>query len=154
MTYSIEQAAPLSQPIRVVKVAAAALAITAIIGCGKPSHQLETAHFRGKVTLDGQPLRSGYVTFVNARGRSSSGEIQPDGTFEMSTYQSGDGAQVGSHPVVITPVPQDVAIPPGGNRVPIPERYQRAGTSGLTADVKPGEDNEVEFKLTTEEQKK
>jgi hypothetical protein len=154
MTYSIEQAATLSRPTRVVGIAAAVIAITATIGCGKPSHQLETAPFRGKVTLDGQPLTAGYVTFVTARGRSSSGEIQPDGTFEMSTYQAGDGAQVGSHPVVITPVPQDVALPPGGKRVPIPERYQRAGTSGFTAEVKPGEDNYTELKLTTEEQKK
>jgi hypothetical protein len=151
MTYSIERTAKLSRPTVLRGVAAAVLVVAATIGCGKPSHQLETAPLHGKVTLDGQPLSSGYVTVVTSRGRSSSGEVQPDGTFEMSTYQPGDGAQVGSHPVVVTPVPQDVAIPPGAKRVPIPERYQRAGTSGLTAEVKPGEDNSVELTLTTEQ---
>jgi hypothetical protein len=128
------------------------LILVAIAGCGRPSYQLETAPVTGKVTLDGQPLSSGYVTFVVARGRASSGEIRPDGTFEMSTYEPGDGAQVGTHPVVITPVPPD-EYHSGPKPVPVPERYTRSGTSGFTFEVKPGEENYLELNLTTEEKK-
>lgn len=133
--------------------AAVLLAISLVTGCGKPSHQLDTAPVRGKVTIDGQPLTAGYVTVVTSRGRASSGEIQPDGTFEMSTYEPGDGAQVGTHPVIVTPIPQD-EYPSGPKPLPVPERYKRAGTSGFTVEVKPGEDNYVELNLTTKEEKK
>ena len=36
-------------------------------GCGKPAYQLETPPVHGKVTLDGQPLPSGYVVVPTAR---------------------------------------------------------------------------------------
>jgi hypothetical protein len=134
-------------------VAFGSLLVAATAGCGRPSYQLDTAPVKGKVTIDGQPLSSGYVTFVVSRGRASSGEIKPDGTFEMSTYQPGDGAQVGTHPVVITPVPPD-EYHAGPKPIPVPERYTRAGTSGFTAEVKPGEDNFIELDLTTKEEKK
>jgi hypothetical protein len=134
-------------------LAIVAFAIVAVAGCGRPSYQLDTAPTSGKVTIDGQPLTAGYVTFVTERGRASSGEIRADGTFVMSTYEPGDGAQVGTHPVVITPIPQD-EYHAGPRPVPVPERYHRAGTSGFTAEIKPGKDNYIELKLTTEEQKK
>jgi hypothetical protein len=134
-------------------VAIGALSLAAVAGCGRPSYQLDTAPVKGKVTIDGQPLSSGYVTFVVSRGRASSAEIQPDGSFEMSTYEKGDGAQVGTHPVVVTPVPPD-EYQAGPKPIPVPERYSRSGTSGFTAEVKPGEDTFIELKLTTKEEKK
>jgi hypothetical protein len=122
-------------------------------GCGRPSYQLDTAPFKGKVTLDNKPLGSGYVVFSTTRGRMSTGTIQPDGTFVMATYEEGDGAQIGTHPVMITPIPSD-EFPSGQKPIPVPVRYTKAGTSGLSAEVKPGEDNYQEFNLTTKEQKK
>jgi hypothetical protein len=133
--------------------AAAVLAALLTTGCGRPSYQLETAPFTGKVMLDGQPLGSGYVVFSTTRGRMSTGTIQPDGTFVMATYEEGDGAQIGTHPVMITPIPSD-EFSAGQKPIPVPVRYTKAGTSGLTAEVKPGEDNYQEFNLTTAEQKK
>jgi hypothetical protein len=131
----------------------AALGITALataLGCGKPAYELETAPVQGKVTLDGEPLPSGYVVVPTARGRMASGRIQPDGTFVLSTYDEGDGAQVGMHPVIVNELPPDEFSPaPAEVRVPIPTRYTSAGTSGLTIDVKPGEDNYLELNLTS-----
>jgi hypothetical protein len=125
----------------------------ACVGCGKPSHQQEIATATGKVTLDGQPLASGYVVFVAANGRQSTGAIQPDGTFVMATYEEGDGARVGTHPVIVRPVPADEHKYGGPKPIPVPERYMNANTSGFTAEVKPGEDNYIELNLTTKDQK-
>jgi hypothetical protein len=102
------------------------------------------------VTLDGKPLPSGYVVVPTARGRMASGKIQLDGTFVLSTYEEGDGAQVGTHPVVVNEVPPDeFSSVPAVNRVPIPPRYASAGTSGLQVTVIPGEENVLELVLTT-----
>jgi hypothetical protein len=127
-----------------------AVAAALVAGCGKPAHQLETAPVHGKVTLDGQPLPSGYVVVPTARGRMASGRIQPDGSFVMTTYDEGDGVQVGTHPVIVNELPPDEFSPvPADERVPIPTRYTSAGTSGLTVVVKPDEDNFLELNLAT-----
>jgi hypothetical protein len=136
---------------------AGTLAVSAalIAGCGKPAYQLETAPVHGKVTLDGQPLPSGYVVVPTARGRMASGRIHPDGTFVMTTYDEGDGVQVGTHPVIVNELPPDEFSPvPADERVPIPTRYTSAGTSGLTVDVKPDEDNYLDINLTTSSPKR
>jgi hypothetical protein len=130
-------------------VSVAVVLATTLVGCGRPSYELETAPVRGTVTLDGQPLPSGYVVVPTLRGRMATGRIEEDGTFVMTTYSSGDGVQVGSHRITVVPVPPDE---PAAKRVPIPTRYQSAGTSGLTLEVKPGEEHEIELKLTTKEQ--
>jgi hypothetical protein len=123
------------------------------VGCGRPAHELETAPVRGQVTLDGAPLPSGYVVVPTARGRMASGAIQADGTFVLSTYEEGDGVQIGTHPVVVNEVPPDeFANVPPERRVRIPTRYARAGTSGLSIDVISGEDNFKELKLTSGDQ--
>jgi hypothetical protein len=127
----------------------AVIAILLVAGCGRPSYQLDTAPVRGTVTLDGEPLPSGYVVVPTMRGRMAIGEIKPDGTYVMTTYSTGDGVQIGSQRVIVTPVPSDQKVE---KRVPIPERYQQAGTSGFTIEVKPGEEHVLNLELTTKEQ--
>jgi hypothetical protein len=105
-------------------------------GCG--AAKLPTYPVSGKVTLpDGKPLAGGWIEFrakdatppVSARG-----QIQADGTFELGTYEPGDGAVAGQHQAVITP-PQPVidrdelrGPPPS----PIDLKYCRYDTSPLT----------------------
>ena len=134
----------------VALVAALMFLMATTSGCGKPAHQLETAPVRGIVTLDGKPLPSGYVVVPTTRGRMASGKIQPDGSFVLSTYEDGDGAQVGTHPVIVNEVPPDEFSLDPEERVAIPNRYTSAGTSGLSVDVKPGEDNVLNLELITE----
>ncbi len=122
------------------------VAVVSLSGCGRPSYQLDTARVHGTVTLDGLPLPSGYVFLATARGRQARGRIQSDGTFVLSTYDKGDGAQVGTHPVIISPVPPDEAAE---RRVVIPARYTRSGTSGLSVEVKPGVENVLDIVLTS-----
>ena len=118
-------------------------------GCGRPAHQLDTAAVRGTVTLDGQPLPGGYVYVTPSKGRAAKGKIQSDGTFVLGTYQKADGVQVGAHPVTVAPVPSD-ELGPMEAAVSIPEKYQKARTSGLTIEVIPGDENEVALRLLSE----
>jgi hypothetical protein len=125
------------------------LAACCPLGCGDSSHELETAPVSGQVTLDGKPVTSGYVIVMPPKGRMARGPIQRDGTFVMGTYASADGAQVGLHPVVVTPMP----VEEGGqllDGVAIPGKYGQAQTSGLSIDVQPGEQNNADFALTSD----
>ena len=97
--------------------------ITAVSGCGK--NEFQVAKVKGSVTCNGKPLSEGLIVFIPAgaaaatsdskssvTGRSASGMIQPDGTYELTTYKSGDGAIVGSHSVqVFAPAPIDDDTP-------------------------------------------
>jgi hypothetical protein len=129
----------------------ATLAMLCIAGCGKPAQQLDVAPVRGTVTLDGQPLTRGFVVVPTARGRMASGEIQQDGTFVLTTYEKGDGVQLGTHPVVINDVPPDEFSASRDSGPPIPEKYMRAGTSELQVEVKADEENHLELQLKSKE---
>jgi hypothetical protein len=137
---------------RWISCCAALAVLAATAGCGRPAHQLETAPVSGSITLDGEPLPSGYVVVPTAKGRMASAKIQPDGTFVFTTYKKGDGVQVGIHPVTVDEVPRDeFSSVPANLRLPIPERYKSAGTSGLTVEVKPGEKNRIELHLVSKD---
>ncbi len=126
------------------------LVFIVVCGCGKPDYMKETAPVSGVVTLDGKPVESGYIFVSPSIGRMAKGTIAEDGTFTLGTYGDDDGAQVGTHPVMIAPVPLDE----GGRRKPkkdIPAKYGSAGTSDLEITVEPGTSNTVEFNLTSGE---
>jgi hypothetical protein len=84
-------------------------------------------------------LARGLVVFEPAEPEmakvSSRGEIQKDGSFQMSTYSEGDGVYPGKYRVIVTPPPffrknRDDVRP----RL-IDERFQDFETSGLEATV-------------------
>jgi hypothetical protein len=73
--------------------------------------------------------------------------ITSDGSYQLTTYKPDDGALVGNHKV-------SVAIPLGSETgpatvSPIPQRYASAESSGLAFEVKAGEENRIDLKLTT-----
>ncbi|MAT72370.1 MAG: hypothetical protein CMJ58_22940 [Planctomycetaceae bacterium] len=131
-------------------IAAAALSA----GCSD-STQLETAPVTGVVTLDGQPVTTGAIIFTPDSGWVGQGELDAQGRFALSTYGDQDGAIVGHHRVAIVaesgddPAEHFERPPTAPIRSLIPERYADNRTSGLTADVKAGVDNEISFPLTT-----
>lgn len=126
--------------------------VALISGC---QHHPETAPARGTVTFQGKPLAFGSVMFQPVGGQPARGVIQPDGSFELSTYVPGDGAAVGAHRVRITCYegqnPQVLAANPGIEptlgKALIPEKYALLDTSSLTATVAPSRTNEFEFEL-------
>ena len=90
---------------------------------------------------------AGYgVTFEPTDNRASAvGEVQPDGTFALSTFGANDGAVPGKYRVVVTPpTSPDPDKPPQKSK--IPAKYFDFSTSGLTVEIKPGA-NAVELEL-------
>jgi hypothetical protein len=116
---------------------------------------------KGTVTLDGNPLPYGGIMFEMPGHRTATGKIVNGQITNVTTYDEGDGAPVGQHRVAVTanaePGPA-VAANPGDTKAPkgdymsgkslIPSAYNDPSTSGLTAEIKKGE-NTIEIKLSS-----
>ncbi len=101
---------------------------------------------RGKVTLNGQPLRAGTVVFApdeehGVHGPLSYAVLDQDGGFELKT-DDGPGAVRGWHRVTVAPPPDSTDLIVGL------ERYRNPDTSGLRFEVKSGQDNSFTIPLT------
>lgn len=103
---------------------------------------MPTAPVAGKVAYEGKPLDHGSVVLVPDVGPPARGSLQPDGTFLLSTYSDGDGALLGKHRIQVLCIGPPPTVPPGEEPLPgkslIPTKYSRYDTSGLTIEVKPG----------------
>ena len=120
-------------------LAASALALLA--GCGGEP----TGHVQGKVTIDGEPVRTlGSVALQTADGRVVNSNLN-DGVYSLPQAPLGPARLS----VVVRPLPvifgnpaagkTGSEAPPPAKFVPIPERYTDPARSGLTYTVKPGE---------------
>ncbi|HVJ86262.1 MAG TPA: hypothetical protein VM452_11500 [Caulifigura sp.] len=119
-----------------------------VAGCGDGRPQ--TAPVSGKVIYNGEPLKTGTVMFLSNTPNMpyATGEIGPDGVYKMKTFEDGDGAVLGSHRVSISAVEvPNPAVPEA--RSLLPSKYSTDATSGLTAEVKEGE-NVIDFTLEAE----
>jgi hypothetical protein len=130
---------------------AAMASLALLAGCGR-STDLETAPVRGMVTLDGEPYsRGGTVLFQpKGAGKMATGSIQGDGTYELTTYTSRDGAVVGKHKVHVQPIPPQIIddlAPEPTFQSPIPEKYRTSSRSGLECDVKSDAVNEFNIQM-------
>jgi len=100
----------------------------------------------GTVKHNGQPLKSGTITFMPVAGTTSAtGEIA-DGEYSLSTTTPGDGAPPGDYKVSVTaweklPTMTEAGVPA------VPEKYMNASTSGLTAKIEAQGSQEVNFDL-------
>lgn len=96
---------------------------------------------KGKVTYKGQPLTKGLVVFEpDGYGRMASGQLQSDGTFELSTLKPGDGVVAGEHRISITQLDKALA------KDRALKKYASPSSSKLTAEVSP-EKTEFTFDL-------
>ena len=125
------------------------LGLTLLPGCG-PSG-LPTAPVRGKITYNGRPVPNGTVISRPAGDApSATGDIKPDGSYELTTYVDGDGAVLGKHELMIMAVEDNSGLlPEQRSATPaliVPAKYTSFDTSGLTMDVKAGA-NTFDFDL-------
>jgi hypothetical protein len=117
----------------VLRIVCGMLVVASLAGCsdGRPARVPVT----GKVLIDGAPLAYGQVLFHARNHRPATGKIQPDGSFELATYERGDGCVVGEHVVTVH----------GGEAINAttmlwhsPPKYSQAAGSGLSATVVEG----------------
>jgi hypothetical protein len=123
-------------------VVLAALILSNCWGCGSDSSHYvgATVPVKGKVTYKGKPLTEGQIVFEpDNSGREAHGSIQPDGTFELSTFAKGDGAVPGTHRFAVT----SGKI---GKQV-VPVKYQNTSSSKTEVEVAEGKSEYmVDFK--------
>ena len=111
------------------------LVACSVFGCSDDG-RIPTYAARGTVTYpDGSPVTTGGIVEFRLitdefRPTSARGNIEKDGTFELSTYEPGDGAFEGTHQVLVVP------LPPSGpaeayRPQPIDRKYGKFKTSGL-----------------------
>lgn len=130
------------------------LVTTAISGCGRGLPA--TAPVEGIVLLDGQPVAKASVVFVaKDGGRTGSGETDEDGHFSLTTFETDDGALVGTHSVCVTKREitivghEPVAASPDGTSTAmmrlktheqwgLPKKYADPQTSGIEVEVVEG----------------
>jgi hypothetical protein len=145
---------------------ACAVVLLFIAGCGGADDSVEVFPVKGVVTFNGKPLvGGGSSAFVPPGGhkvKAAGGTINPDGTYELRTYEAGDGSMVGDFRVVITQVvyeePQNAgdsderggemestAVVPEADRIPM--IYSDAVSSPLSAKVEAKELNTIDFSL-------
>lgn len=128
-----------------------ALLFLATVGCGGPYN----ANVDGVVTLDGQPVPRGTVSFIPAGdGSTAYGRIDSSGNYELRTGRE-EGLPAGEYMVTVVanelpPESQtaDGGPPPPGKPI-TPAWYRSQGTSGLQYTVEPG-GNDINLELSSD----
>lgn len=123
------------------------VSIALFAGCNGNS-----ANVTGTVTLDGQPLTTGSVSFQpTTSGPVAYGSIGPEGNYQLSTGTS-TGLNAGEYIVTVVateearqPAPGEPELPP---KLLTPERYGNVEQSGLRFTVTRGA-NKIDLPLTT-----
>ncbi|MEM7476765.1 MAG: carboxypeptidase regulatory-like domain-containing protein [Planctomycetota bacterium] len=113
-------------------------------GC---SSNLRTYPVKGKVVFaNGRNVVVGTVEFQSVAHRiNARGQIQPDGTFELTTYKDGDGAIAGEHKCVVLQMvigenmhghrPSEVGV--------VDPKFASYLTSGLSFTIDPDKENDI-----------
>jgi hypothetical protein len=146
-------------PFKLRNIAPLALSfatLASLIGCGADDGVGKRFRVSGRVMYNGQPLKSGTVNFFpedSKTARPATGEIHPDGYYQLTTQTPGDGAMGGKYKVAISAYDVDkskTAVPPQGgspdqvavaraaSKSLIPIKYSGTDESGLAATVGPG----------------
>ena len=126
----------------------AALIALGAVGCGGMP-----ASVSGTVSVDGEPLKKGKVTFMPVGpGQMAIGAISSDGSYELRTNRE-EGLGVGEYKVSVVSremTPTDDGGPPKQGAYLAPKKYALAETSGLQYTVESGS-NEINLELSSAE---
>jgi hypothetical protein len=108
------------------------------------------ATVQGRITFQGQPMSGGLVVFSpdverGGTGKPISAEITQDGRFQLTV--GGDSAiPPGWYRVAIASVPNSASYM-ANNRANFPIQLARPDQSGLTREVKAGQENLFDFAI-------
>lgn len=129
------------------------LLLLAVVGCSPAAPQV--AKVTGVVRLNGEPVPAGIVIFQSEDGTENVMANLEQGKFELKTHDAA-GIRPGKYKVAIKPPPPKYDSPPLADAAindprpldtTIPAKYYALETSGLTAEVKLGQPNELAFDL-------
>ncbi|MEQ8848896.1 hypothetical protein [Botrimarina sp.] len=113
-----------------------AAALADAVGCDSRPRRVPIS---GTVLIDGEPVPYGNISFVPGDGRAASGKIDPQGRFELTCYEPGDGAILGEHRVTVAAR----QMKDGKLVWHAPKKYADFRTSGLTYTVTEPDDSVV-----------
>jgi hypothetical protein len=132
-------------------LAAAGLLLLAAPGCGPRSDGLSAV--RGHIFYHRAPLPGGRVVFTPDPDRGGSGplaqaDIQADGSYALKTGDRA-GAAPGWYRITVVALQTEPAGAPSyaPPRSLLPPRYRDPDLSGLSCQVKEGEENTCDFNL-------
>lgn len=146
---------------RVIRKPAAMFLVTLVaVGCGGDSSLPKTAKVSGQVTYKGKPLSGGSISFIPEAGGEAAKSGQPataqiaaDGRFSLTTFNTGDGALLGPHKVIVSKRDSDTSRnqpKPDGTidytvpKAEIPEKYESVDKTPLKFTV---EDKSNDFSI-------
>lgn len=137
------------------------LCLASLSGCQRSDRKV---HYpvQGTVTLHDKTITNATLHFENVEeGIGVTAPLTEDGTYEVRTLQ-GPGLPKGVYKVAIFPgrmmTPEEIPLvgkEPGKPipRAPIPEKYHRTATSGLSIEVKPDSKGPYNFDLDSRQKK-
>lgn len=151
--------------VRVVKPWLGAIVATLMLsGCGGVDKDMPTlAKVTGKVTYKGKPVTNGSVIFTPIAGKGgetgqlATGQLESDGSFTLTTFNTGDGAILGQHNVTVESSGEDInklnqpradgSIAYVLPKSAVPKKYLDPTSSPLKYTVEAGSNNfEIEMK--------
>ena len=102
----------------------------------------------GVVTVQGQPLAHGSVTFMPVNKgdgfRAGGGSLNENGEFQISSFTPNDGLLVGKHTVMVSGIEP---LSETGQRWHAPKKYANLNESGLVVEISSDTDK-LTFDLT------
>lgn len=126
------------------------LSLCASAGCGQ-GKRVNLCPVEGKLLVSGQPAGSASVYFYPCdptQRRIPVATTAPDGTFQLTTIRSGDGAPEGNYDITVVwpdySIPRDECADPLHDRLNL--RYADRSKTDLHATIRPGK-NELVFRV-------
>lgn len=146
------------------------LTIPLLIGCGgeSTSGQVDVYPVSGTVKMFGKPLAGATVSFAPQGDQPTAyATTDAEGNFQLTTYEFGDGAAEGQYKVVISKptaaptesgsggcpdghddeVIESHADGAGSTSNVVPAQYTTSSDTPLSAEVKPGDENNFPFEI-------
>jgi len=136
------------------KIPDACLLLLLVLGSltwGCTNRYPKTVKIKGQVSYQGEPLKSGLVTFSpveQGTRRVAYAYITEGGFFQLTSFRSRDGIQPGEYRIAVQAYDRNKPTARYQRGTPvIPEKYLTAETSGLTATVAEGGSQTLNFNL-------
>lgn len=137
----------------------AALACSLLIGCGSGNQNPPTSPVSGKVTFKGEAVEGATIQFVPTatEGKVANAVSNADGTYELSTFEPGDGAMAGKYKVTVRKLVsveqgvqrdgENAGEPAFVNKDMLPKNYRSNNSTPLEYDVTENGDNTFDIEL-------